>query len=121
MTRRYSLPYAQDNLSEIVRQMEEGESVELTEEGEVVAVLVSCGDFKRYKRHTPNRPEAKRDLWAAIQRWRSEQDFESIDFDDVFDNVRDKSPGREKVRMGVAPQSQTRVINSEQLPPYACR
>ena len=95
MTRRYSLPYAQDNLSEIVRQMEEGEPVELTEKGEPVAVLVSCEDFKRYKRHTPDLPKAKGDLWEAIQQWRSEQDFDKVNFDDVFDNVRDRSPGRE--------------------------
>ena len=95
MTRRYSLPYAQDNLSEIVRQMEEGESVELTEEGQVVAVLVSCEDFKRYKRHTPNRPEAKRDLWAAIQEFRAVMEREELYYDGVFDDVRDKSPGRE--------------------------
>lgn len=95
MTRRYSLSYAQDNLSEIVRQIEEGEAVELTEKGEAVAVLVSCDDFRWYKRHTPSRPAAKGDLWEAIQEWRSEQDFDKVNFDDVFDNVRDRSPGRE--------------------------
>ncbi len=95
MTRRYSLSYAQDNLSDIVRRMEEGEPVELTEKGEAVAVLVSCEDFRRFKRHTPSRPAAKGDLWEAIQEWRSEQDFDKVNFDDVFDNVRDRSPGRE--------------------------
>ena len=95
MTRRFPLPYAQDNLSEIVRQIEEGEPVELTEEGRPVAVLVSAEDFKRYKRHTPDRPKARPDLWAAIEAWRAEQDFEKVNFDDVFDNVRDRSPGRE--------------------------
>lgn len=95
MTRQYSLSYAQDNLSDIVRRMEEGVPVELTEKGEAVAVLVSCEDFKRYKSHTPNRPKANGDLWKAIQEWRSEQDFDKVNFDDVFDNVRDRSPGRE--------------------------
>ncbi len=95
MTRKYSLSYAQDNLSEIVRQMEEGDPVELTEEGEAVAVLVSCEDFKRYKRHTPSRPEAKGDLWEAIQEFRAVMEREGLYLDGVFDDVRDKSPGRE--------------------------
>ena len=95
MTRRYSLSYAQDNLAEIVRQMEEGEPVELTEEGEAVAVLVSWEDFKRYKRHTPNRPKVKGDFWAGVEEFRAVMEREGLYYDDVFDDVRDKSPGRE--------------------------
>ena len=95
MTRRYSLSYAQDNLSEIVRRMEEDGPVELTEKGEAVAVLVSCQDFMRYKRHTSNRTEAKGDFWEAIQEFRAVMEREGLYYDGVFDNVRDKSPGRE--------------------------
>lgn len=95
MTRRYPLSYAQDNLSEIVRQIEEGEAVELTEKGEAVAVLVSCEDFKRYMRHTPNRPKANGDFWEAMQEFREVMEREGLNYDDVFENVRDKSPGRE--------------------------
>lgn len=95
MTRRYSLSYAQDNLPEIVQQMDEDGPVELTDKGEAVAVLVSCEDFKQYKRHTPNRRMANGDLWEAIQEFRAVMEREGLYYDGVFDNVRDRSPGRE--------------------------
>ncbi|OKH30982.1 hypothetical protein NIES2119_29750 [[Phormidium ambiguum] IAM M-71] len=35
-----------------------------------------------------------KDFWSALQDFRQRVDLESID-DDTFDNLRDKSPGRE--------------------------
>jgi len=95
MTRRYSLSYAQDNLAEIVREMEEGESVELTEKGKPVAVLVSTEDFERFKRQSPGRREAKGDFGEAIEEFRAVMEREGLYYDDVFCDVRDRSPGRE--------------------------
>ncbi|GAA6622201.1 DUF2281 domain-containing protein [Scytonema sp. NUACC26] len=34
------------------------------------------------------------DFWSALQNFRQRTDLESID-DDIFENLRDKSPGRE--------------------------
>lgn len=34
------------------------------------------------------------DFWSALQDFRQRVDLESID-DDIFENIRDKSPGRE--------------------------
>ena len=34
------------------------------------------------------------DFWSALQNFRAGVDLESID-DDIFENLRDKSPGRE--------------------------
>ncbi|WP_017292668.1 hypothetical protein [Geminocystis herdmanii] len=36
----------------------------------------------------------KKDFWEALQEFRNRVDLESFD-DDTFDNLRDKSPGRE--------------------------
>ncbi|MGI0480957.1 hypothetical protein ACN4EE_09205 [Geminocystis sp. CENA526] len=36
----------------------------------------------------------KKDFWEALQEFRNQVDLESLD-DDTFDNLRDKSPGRE--------------------------
>ena len=95
VAKQYSISYACENLGAIVKEMEEGEPVELTEKGEPVAVLVSAEDFKWYKRHSPRRPKPKGDLWKAIQEWRAVYDLEGLNLDNVFDDVRDKSPGRE--------------------------
>lgn len=38
----------------------------------------------------------KKDFWSALQEFRSRVDLESLD-DDTFDNLRDKSPGRDVI------------------------
>jgi len=38
----------------------------------------------------------KKDFWFALQEFRSRVDLESLD-DDTFDNLRDKSPGRDVI------------------------
>lgn len=43
---------------------------------------------------TANLNHKKKDFWEALQEFRNRVDLESLD-DDTFDNLRDKSPGRE--------------------------
>lgn len=35
------------------------------------------------------------DLWDAIQKFRAEHDLSDLDVEEVFENVRDRTPGRE--------------------------
>jgi hypothetical protein len=44
-----------------------------------------------YRRMTDRKP----DLWAAIQQFRQTADLETLDVDEVYADVRDRSPGRE--------------------------
>jgi hypothetical protein len=43
---------------------------------------------------TVNVNHKKKDFWEALQEFRNRVDLESLD-DDTFDNLRDKSPGRD--------------------------
>jgi hypothetical protein len=54
----------------------------------MVAVLVSSRDYERLTTGPP-------DLWAAIQKFRAEHDLSDLDVEEVFANVRDRTPGRE--------------------------
>jgi cytochrome c556 len=60
----------------------------LTRRGKMVAVLVSSRDYERLTNGPP-------DLWDAIQKFRAEHDLSDLDVEEVFANVRDRSPGRE--------------------------
>ena len=92
MAKQYSISYACENLGAIVKEMEEGEPVELTEKGEPVAVLVSAEDYKWFKRYSPHRPKPKSDFGAALREFQAMLKRENINLDDVYDNIRDKSP-----------------------------
>jgi hypothetical protein len=50
-------------------------------------VLVSRATFDRLRRRGS-------DAWEALERWRASVDLKSLDLADVFDDVRDRSPGR---------------------------
>ncbi|MBL1199956.1 MAG: DUF2281 domain-containing protein [Nostoc sp. GBBB01] len=52
--------------------------------------------FLKYSEHQKNLRESKdiTDFWSALQDFRQRIDLENID-DDTFENLRDKSPGRE--------------------------
>ena len=57
--------------------------------------IVNGQDFKRHEGGNPNRTEAKGDFWEAMQEFRAVMEREGLYYDGVFDNVRDRSPGRE--------------------------
>jgi prevent-host-death family protein len=84
MVRTYSIPEAQDDLSGVVREAENGTRIELTREGRPVAVLL---------RLPVEEMPCQGDFWAAYEEFRRTHDLISdpIDPDEVF--VRDKSPG----------------------------
>lgn len=88
MSKRVSIAAARDNLPALVRSAEQGQQVELTRRGKLVAVLVSSHEYEKLT-------AGPRDLWAAIQKFRSEHDLSELDAEEVFSNVRDRTPGRE--------------------------
>lgn len=86
-SRRFTLAQARDQLSAIVRDVDVYGPVELTEDGEAVAVIVAPDEYRR-------RFAAERDTWAAYERFRAEADLSEIDGTE-FDGIRDRSPGRD--------------------------
>ena len=88
VSKQYSIATARNSLPALVHSVETGPPVELTRRGRPVAVLLSRSEYDRLRRGTP-------DLWEAIQDFRRTADLESLDVDEVYAGVRDRSPGRE--------------------------
>lgn len=86
--KQYSIAAAKNSLPALIHSVEDGQPVELTRRGQPVAVLLSVEDYTRMSSQKP-------DLWAAIQKFRSETDLENLAVDEVFSDIRDRSPGRE--------------------------
>jgi antitoxin Phd len=90
MTRKYSIAEARDNLPSVVHEVEGGNRVELTRRGKPVAVLVGIEEFERLA-------AGRRDFWEAYEEFRREFDLTQlgIDPEQIFEDVRDSSPGRD--------------------------
>ena len=86
----YSIAQARDKFTSIVHDVEQLSSVELTRRGKPIAVIVSIAEYQRLK-------EGKKDFWDAVVEFRNSVDWDDFDDDeDIFENVRDRSPGREE-------------------------
>lgn len=89
MPKRYSIAEARHNLAAIVHELEAQPTIELTRRGAPVAVLVSVDAFRRLQGNSLS-------FWDAYTAFRST--FDPTEFGselDVFDAVRDSSPGRD--------------------------
>ena len=88
---QYSIAQARDRFTQLVHQVEEGNTVEVTRRGQRVAVILSAEAYDRLL-------QPKQGFGEAVLAWRKKYDVENwnddIDIDEVF-NIRDKSPGRE--------------------------
>ncbi|HEY6140279.1 MAG TPA: type II toxin-antitoxin system prevent-host-death family antitoxin [Thermoanaerobaculia bacterium] len=94
MSEQHSIADASSHLDELVRKAEEGQTVELTREGEGVAVLIGRREYDQMNGKT--QPQPRKSPWEAYQEWRRTADFDAIgDPDDVWGNVRVRGPGRD--------------------------
>jgi len=94
MSEQHSIAEARSNLADLVRKAEKGEAVELTREGERVAVLIGWREYEQLAGPQPQQP--RKSFWDAYQEWRRTADFDAIgDPDEIWGNVRDPSPGRD--------------------------
>lgn len=87
---QYSIAQARDQLTQLVHQVEQGTPVELTRRGKRVAVILSAEEYDRLL-------PLKSDFWTSLVKFRErlvEENIE-IDPDEVFKDVRDRSPGRD--------------------------
>jgi len=85
----YSVAALRAELARAVRRAEAGETVEITRRGEPVAVLLGRGAYERLRRGG--------DFWERFTRFRKERDLGALDLDpdEIFRDIRDRSPGRE--------------------------
>jgi antitoxin Phd len=88
MGRQYSIAEARDRFPAIVHDVERGTPIELTRRGKPVAVLMSV---EEYRRLSPTKPSFQ----EAYQRLRDRPEFRDVDVEpEVFEGIRDPSPGR---------------------------
>lgn len=89
---QYSIAQARDQLTQLVHQAEQGNPVELTRRGKRVAVILSAEEYDRLA-------SQKGDFGKSLATFRERLEIEQIDIDpdEVFKDVRDRSPGREVI------------------------
>ena len=86
---RYSVAEAKNQLPELLREVQKGNSVEITKHGEPVAIVLSIGDYQQLI----NKKKANSFI-NKVAALRASDDFEALTEDDLKD-IRDRSTGRE--------------------------
>ena len=90
MTDKHSIADARRNLPRLIREAEHGKTVELTRRGEPVAVLIGCRTFERLAAGRRGFVDAYRDFTTSV-----DVAALALDPDEVFEGVRDLTPGRD--------------------------
>ena len=90
MQKKYSIAETRDNLASLVHDLERIDKIEITRRGKSVAVLISIQEYERLQSRQSN-------FWDAYQSFIKDTDLTEtdIDPDEVFADLREKSPGRE--------------------------
>ncbi len=81
----YAISQVPQNWSDILTIIEAGYSVKLTQNDETIAMLVPTHKTKN-----------KQNFWQALQNFRQQFNTQELEFEeDIFNDVRDRSIGRE--------------------------
>ncbi len=88
MKQYYSISDAKNRLPSIIHEVESGESAQLTRHGKPVAVLLSLKKYNSLK-------QTKKHFWDSLTSFRNSINHDNQKAEDCFDNLRDKSTGRE--------------------------
>lgn len=89
MTDKYSIAEARQNLAAIVHDLDKKDRIELTRRGEPVAMLLSMRAYRRLA-------APKLAFWTAYEAFRRAHRLDELGIElEVFEGVRDPSPGRE--------------------------
>ncbi|MCA9949183.1 MAG: type II toxin-antitoxin system Phd/YefM family antitoxin [Anaerolineales bacterium] len=93
MQTQYSIAEARNQFAALIRKVEESEnSVQVTRRGQPVAVILSSEEYQRLLTQ-----QKKPDFWQAYLKFKEEWQDEPMDIeDDIWEGLRDKSPGREE-------------------------
>ncbi|MCO5188178.1 MAG: type II toxin-antitoxin system Phd/YefM family antitoxin [Anaerolineae bacterium] len=92
MSETYSIAEARDQFAALIREVEgASEPVSVTRRGKPVAVILSVAVYEQLASH-----QQARDFQIAYREFRERWDNIPMDVtDDVWQDVRDKEPGRE--------------------------
>lgn len=86
-----SIVEAKAQLTNLIRQAEQGETVHITRRGKPVAVLLSEDEYKRL-----HQEQKQGNFWNLISEMRSDPAFEPVDLPrEEVDSWRDRRPVRE--------------------------
>lgn len=89
MKNKYSTQQLNQNLAEVLKQISQGDLIEITQEGKPFAVILSSSEYQRLT-------ATKSSFWQSLQEFYSTNDLEELEIEpDVFAKVRDRSLGRE--------------------------
>ena len=89
MDRTFSIAQTRDNLAALLKTLRRESVIRITRRGKPVAVLLSVEDYDRLT-------SGKSGFWDAYTRYLRQVDLAALDIGpDVFEAVRDTSPGRE--------------------------
>ncbi len=88
MTEKRSIADARRNLPRLIREAEQGKTVELTRRGKPVAVLIGRSAFERLAAGRRGFREAYADFLAAV-----DIPALALNPDEIFEGVRDLTPG----------------------------
>lgn len=88
MKKHYSVAEARSNFPGLIRQVEQGASVEITRRGRPVAVVVSLAEFRKFESASPSFSE-------AYESWRRKVAPKEAQIGrDFIRSLRDRSRGR---------------------------
>jgi len=88
-----SIAEAKTQLTRLIHQAEQGETVHITRRGKPVAVLLSEGEYARLRQ---GQAQAQPDFWDLITDMRADPAFEPVDWSsDEVDSWRDRRPVRD--------------------------
>jgi hypothetical protein len=88
MTKQFSIAEARDQFASIARDDEKATAVEITRRVEPVAVLLSWREYQRM--------HSDKKFWERYTSFREQCDLARLEIEpEVFEGVRDPSPGRQ--------------------------
>lgn len=87
---QYSIEQVQENPDGVIQAVEREKAVEITQHGKQVAVLLSVEEYDRLS-------QQRLGFAQSLELFRRKYNVEEadIDPDEIFKDVRDRSPGRE--------------------------
>jgi len=89
MTRKVSIADARNQLTRLLREVEQGEIVAVTRHGQPVAALIPMAEYRRLTEGQPSLAEAA----AAFRERIGSEGLKELD--GALDDLRDRDPGRE--------------------------
>lgn len=92
MSQQYSIEQIPGNLNKILQDIEQGEPIQIMQQGQQIAVILSAAKYQRLLKE-------KSSFSSALKEFREELIEEGIEIDpnEVWGDLRSRSPGREVI------------------------